>query len=938
MKKIKVILAAILFLCVTVFFAACGKGQRIATPANLYIDENDNLNWSEVAGARTYDVEIVAIDGMRTERSTRRASVSLVSLAEGDYDIRVRAVTGAGNNSEWSSALSFKKLPDAGYSYRALDDNTAWELSSARSSSGDVVIEDYYRGKPIIGIADGAFRNDDRVTSVQVGRLVRKLGERVFYNCTSLVSVFLPESLLSIGESSFHGCTMLKEANLPSALDSIPAFTYAYCSSLETVTISDQVKSIGESAFYSCTSLKEIVIPDSVETIGEYAFARNVTLVSVRFGAGLKTVAQYAFLRDSALASLTFADAYSSLEFGRGIFAECTSLQSAELPDGLNALPVSCFEADTALDDVTIPESVKSVGQYAFYGTALLTSQTEDAYVGQWLISVPAEKRAALVQLVPGDFHEDIIGIGDAAFATTQGGGNPELTQVTFPASLRYIGNNAFYGCTKLWKIDTAPQSQLEVVGQSAFRNCETLRNIQFGESSLVSIEDYAFMGCSNLSNPTDRTALVPATVTHIGQGVFYETSLYRNANAAGSGSTDGLVYAGHWIVGYDRNLSARSITISDTEAVGIADYALAANTMLQTIDGTSHIRYIGEGAFYNCSNLMSLTLSRNLTEIKPYTFFQCLALSSVGNSMPPFLSSIGDYAFFQCDSLTSLDLTGTEVKEIGTFAFYSCALSQIVLNSGLEKIDRGAFYHNLMSELEIPATVVSIGDYAFTNSSNLETLTFNEGLVDIGRYAFGYSPKLKEIKLPDSVVTVGDGVFFNCYTVETLILGSGLKSIGNWAFGQLFGIKSLVLPAGLHSVGDYAFMCCIGLDCIVLPEGLEYLGSYAFYGCVGATFYTELPSLPETWSARWNPSYRPVLWGATLSDEGYVYSVTTDHITDATARGGVSAPERAGYVFLGWSTTEHATEAEYTQEEILALPAGLTLYAVYAPASEINQ
>ena len=935
-KRLKVILTTLLFLSAAVLFAACGGGGgSLATPANLYLDEDDNLNWSSVENARTYNVEIVAkADGSRTERSTRRTNTSLYALDVGDYDIRVRAVSGSGNASDWSETIAFQRVPDAGYTYRAVEDNTAWALTSARASVGDVEIGDLYRGKPVIEISDGAFRNNDRVTSASFGKFVRRVGERVFYNCIALTSVTLPDSIVSVGESLFHGCSQLKNADLPAAIDVIPNYTYAYCAALETVTISDEVKSIGESAFYSCTALKDVEIPDSVETIGQYAFSRDSAFTSVKFGSALKSIGEYAFLRDEALTSVSFAPSYETLELGRGIFSECTALSSVVFPNGVSNIPESCFDGATALAEVEIPGSVKGVGQLAFRNTKLLTEQEGWAYAGNWLISVPLETRMALEILSPDDFgNEEIVGIADAVFATVDGIGCPKMSSVMFPASLMYVGNYAFYQCEGLQKIETPIDSKLKEFGANAFRGCSFLSNPRLENTKLESIGDFAFYGCTVLSNRPDYPEqLVPSSVTHIGQGAYREAGLSSSEKA----DAYGVIYAGNWVVGYSGSTAA-SIILND-ETVGIADYAFANDTELLTVEGMPHVRYLGEGAFLNCQSLQEVSLSRNLTAIQPYTFFQCMSLSTVGETLYS-IREIGEYAFFQCDSLRSINLAGASVTEIGDFAFYSCGgAEQIVLNDGLEKIGDYAFYHNLVTEIVMPDSVRSIGSHAFALSEKLTNLKLNEGLLEIGDYAFRYSLGLKEIVIPNSVVSVGNAAFLQCINTETLVLGSGLERIGDYAFGVMGALNSVEFPQELHSIGEYAFVYCTGLKSVVLPKNLEYVGLHAFYGCIGATFYTELDSAPETWSMRWNSSYRPAVWGVTLSDEGYVYSISTDKSEGTMARGGLAAPTRTGYQFLGWSKAENAVEPEYTNDELSTLPAGITLYAVYGSANEINQ
>lgn len=931
MKKIKATIAAILLLCITVAASACGT-ETLAVPVNFYLDEEDNLNWSAVEGARSYEVEITDITGAVESRSARRPTYNLFSLAEGDYDIRVRAVSSRDSVSEWSEPVAFHRIADTGYTYKAIDDGTAWALTSARSSVGDVVIEDDYRGKPVTEIGDGAFRNNQQVTSVKFGEKVNAFGNRVFYNCAALKTVEIPDTVSSIGEACFYGCTVLEKADLPAAITVIPNYTYAYCSALSSITISENVKSIDASAFYYCVGIKEIAIPDSVETVGEYAFSRMDALSSVTVGKGLKSAGNYVFLLDKSLTSVTFAEEYETLELGTGVFSECTALAECVLPEGTAGIPDLCFDGDEQLETVSLPESIKSVGVNSFRDTPILSEQEGIAYVGNWLVYVPDEVKSKLTTLTAADFRENVVGIADNAFqsGTTSAGtayGCTELLTVEFPSSLKYIGEYAFNGCPKLWKMETAKNSLLETVGRSAFRNCGFLSNVSFDNCvGLKSIEAYAFSKCPSLDNRSNGAKLIPDTVTHIGQNAFLDAGLYAVSDAYG------VIYAANWVVGYDTERNITAVVLKE-DVIGIADYAFAQSETLMSVEGLSRIRYIGEGAFMYCQALTEVRLNNSLTEIPPFAFFQCLQLTGVG-TFPVTLRSIGESAFFQCDRLTQIDLSGCpRLESIGELAFYSCeAVERLVLNEGLKTIGAMAFYHNnVVTDLVIPSSVTSIGNYAFMLFLALKSVTFNEGLEEIGAYAFRYAQTLTELNLPDSLKKIGKGAFLQCFSVEKVNFGSGLEEIGDYAFGFMTNLKAVTLPAGLRSVGEFAFFYS-GLNSVVLPESIEKMGRYAFYGCVGLTVYAPQEEAPEGWSARWNASFRPVVWRTQVSEEGYVSSISSSGISGTTARGGLSAPARAGYTFLGWSTVENATEAEYAMSDLPTLPEGLTLYAVYVP------
>lgn len=953
MKKFSVILSAILILCISVVFSACGGAELLSTPANFYVDDDDNLNWSDVEDARSYEIEITDAEGVPTIRTSRRAFYGLRTLAEGDYGIRVRATGAYDAMSEWSETFRFHKLPESEFVYRATDDGLAWTLWSARTVVGDIVLEDTYRGKPVISISGGAFRNDDKVTSVAVGKNVRTIGERAFYNCTALVSVSMPDEVSSFGNSVFYNCTALEAFTLPASLEAIPDYTFAYCISLRSIPINDKIKSIGKSAFYNCLSFTEVSVPDSVELIDEYAFSFNtgsdggtVKLSSVTLGAGLEQIGKYAFYNNSALRTVTFAEEYDELTIGESAFRACGELTECTLPEGILTIPEACFYDDVkyGAEGVRIPDSVTDIGYRAYTNTALTNAQDGQwTYADRWLISVPETDCNELTELTPASFHEDTVGIAAQVFFTlpSAGVGCTQLSKIELPKSLKYVGELAFGGCTALNRLTLERGTLLEIIGMGAFLGCSFLSNVQLSnrvgtgyESNLRSIESYAFYGCTSLDdNEQAPEWLTPRSLTHIGQYAFLGSGTY--ASTENDPSRQGVVYMGNWVVGYDIDLGSPTITLR-SGVRGIADYSFAFADEVVSIDGVNTVRYFGEGAFVCCESLREVRVNPDVTEFRPYVFAQCKALTTIGE-FSDRITSIGDFAFFQCDSLESIDLSATQVEEIAAYAFYSCgAANEIILNDKVTSIGEYAFYHNEAEAISIPDSVETIGGYAFAKSENLETLSFGEGsrLKSIGDCAFREMTVLQTAVLPDSLETIGFGAFYGCENLTDVDLGNGVRTLGAYAFAANRNLRTIILPQSLTEIDVCAFAYCSGLRSVVLPETLTSMGNYAFYGCYNTTFYTPLTEAADDWSGRWNASFRPVVWGVTLSEEGYVTGIPSSGVTGTVARGGLNGPEREGYEFLGWALSENATAADYTMSDLAALAEEMQLYAVYGPAA----
>ena len=240
------------------------------------------------------------------------------------------------------------------------------------------------------------------------------------------------------------------------------------------------------------------------------------------------------------------------------------------------------------------------------------------------------------------------------------------------------------------------------------------------------------------------------------------------------------------------------------------------------------------------------------------------------------------------------------------------------------------------MQNVHIGAGLTYFGERAFRNCLLLTTLTFSEGLQEIGERAFqGCSMTFQELILPDSVRKIGNYAFYGCEALASVDFGSGLKEIGTHAFAGCIALNHLYIPDSVETIGTQAFRGCTALSDAVLGNGLTSVGNHAFYGCTKLTIYSSMTQSSEGWARFWNSSFRPVVWGCTLSDEGYVLSYTKTTIEEQDERKPLSAPSRDGYVFVGWTTVSGGTAAEYSAEELVNVPDGTTVYAIWEIAPE---
>ena len=932
-KKLNAFVAVGLTLSMPLFASACGE-ERLDTPTGFEVNEENLLTWDVVEDARSYTVEITPVDTGTSETATaRNESYSLASLDEGDYLIRVMATGGRQNalTSDWSATFEFHKDYETGCVYRLINNNTEYEIYDVGSASGEIVIEDYYRGRPVTQIAELA---SSRLTKVTIGNNVRSIGANAFSGCTGLTEIVIPDSVVEIGMMAFQSCNALTSVTLPAHLTELPQNAFAYCTSLEEVQFGEELETIGDMAFYA-SGIAEADIPDSVVEIGKNAFSHTDSLERVSIGAGVESIGDYAFSQSTALSEVVFAEGGALTEIGENAFSECDALVSIDLPEGLEVVGGKCFYAAEALAEVTLPDSVTAVGEFAFRNTQIYNEQVDSGYVyaGNWLVEVSSETLASLTEIVQDTLREDTVGIADQVFY-----GSPELRKVTLPQSVRHIGDYAFYGCTVL-NAFTARDGALETVGDYAFSRCSVLSNVQFGES-LKDIGSYAFQSCPMVQNNVYSDYLVPSSVTRVGTRAFYNTGLWNSPDDSG------VIYAGNWVVGFS-DISSNFITLQ-SGTVGISDYAFYQCTAIESVNGMSSVRHIGRGAFRECTRLGLLVLGQEVERIEDYTFDSCTALYSV--DIPDGITYIGQRAFYNCANFSSssssaqsteVDLSDSEVTEIGQRAFYGCAgIQSLRLGEKVETIGNYAFYQCAgLTEIVIPDSVKSIGERAFAYCEGLTGLTIGTGVESIGDYAFRNCASLTSLEIPGNVKEIGDYAFFQCSGIRTLTFGNGVETIGDYAFYGLTEIETLLFPESLLYIGDFAFRNANGLTSVVLYGTVEYVGSHAFYGNKALTVYIASgEEISENWSTRWNSSFRPVVWNCTLSvDQSYVVSVTVGEgtVENPFALGGISAPVREGYTFVGWSLTPGGTTVAYSARALATAPAGTTVYSIWERTPE---
>ena len=277
---------------------------------------------------------------------------------------------------------------------------------------------------PVTSIDSYAFHNCSELTSVTMPNTITNIAMSAFQGCSGLSSVFIPNSVTTIGAATFEGCSSLSSVNIPNSVTSIPSQAFYGCSNLTSVIMPNTITNIETSAFFDCFSLTSINIPNSVTTIHSYAFCGCRGLTSVTIPNSVTYIGSHAFEYCSGLASVTIGRSIDTI--GDRAFCMCDSLTTIYFNAincsyaGSNYLTRAFRNCDN-VSAVIFGDSVVIIPPYLLWGCAEITN-----------VTIPNR----------------VTYIGEGSFYSCWG-----LTSLYIPIAVTSIGGGAFSRCTGLTSI-----------------------------------------------------------------------------------------------------------------------------------------------------------------------------------------------------------------------------------------------------------------------------------------------------------------------------------------------------------------------------------------------------------------------------------------------------------------------------------------------------
>ncbi|MBQ8291547.1 MAG: leucine-rich repeat protein [Clostridia bacterium] len=722
--------------------------------------------------------------------------------------------------------------------------------------------------RTVESLGNGAFENSMASDiSFESGSRVYSIGARTFYGVKNIKEITLPKSVVAIEyyafamneslervyfeagsrldaiyEGVFYGCEKLREIRLPNAVAEISPYAFYGCSSLETLPLesTESVYAIGDYAF-AHTGLTEFTITDEVREIGEYAFegtglkefvvpSARAADITIGFGAlaGCNEIERLSvpFLGKSLyrgegdwLGYIFGAAGYATQEYYIP-----ASLTSVTIGEGLEFLSEYAFNGVTSLQEVYLPQSLRSIGGFykLFDGCdnleKIVVAEGNGFYASMdgvlYELSTPrilaVPKKVTSVRILDGvqeiensafqdctlltmvNMPDSVTTIREEAFY-----GCTALTQVTFSQGLTIIGNYAFYGCAALTQV-AFPQG-LTGIGDHAFSR-SAIEEICLPESA-TSVSEYAFTQCGNVTRievGSGVESIVSWCTDKVKTIVVAEENPY-------------ILARDHILYSKTQKRMLRTFGELVGKVVLWEGLETLSDTMLRDETGITEI-VINEGiasipyrTFGGCTSLQAVTLPSTLKAIDVYAFYECASLTKI--VIPEGVTSIGNEAFYGCTSLQEVTLPKS-LESIGEYAFAYCAkLTKITLHEGLQSVAMGAFADTGLTELVLPDSVTYFNGYHYTT---LQSLKIGKGITALPYDAISYMSELTSLEIYNPTALIGvDTSWLRNATVYSqgapLSIIEVPKEMTEVELGQMFydisSLKGLKLHSGVTKI-----------------------------------------------------------------------------------------------------------------------------------------
>ena len=649
---------------------------------------------------------------------------------------------------------------------------------------------------------------------------VTSINPSAFSDCKGLKSITIPASVVSIGSGAFDGCGGLESISVAAGnttYDSrnncnaiIETETNTLVRGCANTVFPDNISAIGNYAFRDCSNLESVTLPASVTSIGAVAFGECHKLTSVSIPASV-TISDFAFLNCKKLATINMPNVTA---IANQAFSGCNSLEAVALPESLTSIGTNPFEYCSSLTSIVVDEKnavytsrgkVNANDESDTECNAIIEKRTDP--------DTNTESNTLIVGCAGTTIPETVTSIGAYAFSSCYG-----LTEITIPSSITNIGSYAFRNCTKLTSVIsniatpfeienvfevsgctlTVPQDTKQLYKQTAGWNVFDGGIFEVGENP---IKEYSYDELKYSLNWINNEASVAGLVDGEYSGALNIPATINVYNEEFKVTSIGCAAF--------EGKSITSVTIPE-HVVKICDFAFMSCESLTSVTIQGSLIEFGQGAFSRCSNLESINIPETVTLIAEHAFWYCSKLQSL--SIPASVKTIEEGAFNGCCGLTSI--TVAENNEKYTSRDGNGNECNALIQKESEMLLLGC------TNTTIPGNIKHIGTYAFSDQS-MDTFSIPDNITTIGNGAFSNCKNLSTITIPSSLIGVGYGVFEGCTSLTTAAPASQPSSVKAFrsAPKRTNELQGAIIPETVTEIGEKMFAYCNNLPSIVVDE-----------------------------------------------------------------------------------------------------------------------
>ena len=546
-----------------------------------------------------------------------------------------------------------------------------------------------------------------------------------------------------------------------------------------------------------------VIIPYGVNLISDGSFKGQRNIKDVSVIASLTEIPAEAFADCSALETINIPEGVTAI--GQNAFANCSSLKSITFPQSLQQVASRAFANCISLEHVEFLNPLTMVSDDAFYGSSYTykpSAENEATDISCFKYIVDRKGNASIFGFT-GDMETIVI--------PSMIAGHPVMT----------IAKGAFQGCKHL--VDVTMPDHITTLQGDAFHDCISLKRIHLS-NGISKIITTTFTGCIGL-----KEINIPDGVTEIKRGTFKDSPIEKLHIGKALATIDSkLFYNGEVDQFSGKQKTTRAINIVSVDPEN--PYLKATNSMVLSKDGKI--------LFASLGNRRNVSIPDGVEVVGNSAFDSLVFLSDV--HLPDSLVSIGERAFYRT-GLRSVSL-GTKVKRIAAGAFKHCSnLAAVVFNNSIQEIGDEAFLGCPIVSVLLPASLRILGSSSFDllgggyysgNSSGqrFEIDSANPYLKANGDALYSLSENGKTLQSLYGQ-KYHQYIIDNRQKVPEYIVENGTSSISPAACARCTSLSKVVLPEGLLSIGANAFVDCQQLKEISLPSTIEEIGENAFKG-----------------------------------------------------------------------------------------------------------